>query len=86
MSKKSKIPNPKVPRTLEELTREYQELSAQAANSQYTAYVHNKELERINTRLVEINTEAAERKQLDAANAADAAKAAATEQTKSGAV
>lgn len=84
MSKKSKIPNPRIPRSLEDLTREYQELSAQAANSQYTVYVHGLELERLNKRMVDINTEAAERKQLDAANASQAAEAA--ELNKSGAV
>lgn len=79
---KAKIPNPKVPRSMDEITREYQELSAQAANSQYTAFVHNKKLVEVNERLMEVSAEAADRRQLDADNA----KAAEQDQNKSGAV
>lgn len=84
MSKKARIPNPKIPRPIDEITREYQELSAQAANSQYTAFVHRKKLKELNERLMEVSLEAGERRELDADNAKKAAEAA--EQNKSGAV
>lgn len=84
MSKKDKIPNPKIPRPLDEITLEFQELSAQAANSQYTAYVHRKKLKELNERLMEVSLEASKRQELDADNAKKAAEAA--EQNKSGAV
>lgn len=72
--------NPQGPRPFSEIETEFQQLSAKAANSQYTVYVHTKELEQINKRLVEVNTEASVRRKLDADIQADLDKA------KSGAV
>lgn len=85
---KARIPNPKVPRPIDEITREFQELSAQAANSQYTAFVHRKKLKELNERLMEVSLEAGKRQELDAENA-KARSVAPEEQvdlTKSGAV
>lgn len=56
---------PAPPRSLEEITKEYQEVLGKAAQAQYFVYVHSKELEQFNQRLVQVNMEAAERQKLD---------------------
>lgn len=75
---KKKI-NPTAPREFSEIEKEFQSLSAQAANTQYTIFVHTKELQRINERLLEVNTEASERRKLDAEVKAELDKKAASE-------
>lgn len=57
--------SPSGPRQFVEIEREFQQLSAQAANAQYRIYVHSEELKVINRRLTEINSEAGERQRLD---------------------
>ena len=84
MSKKSKIPNPKVPRSLEEITRAVSELFQKAGNYQYTISAYTSALADVNSQLKELDKEVDARKQLDAANAKQAAETA--EQNKSGAV
>ena len=64
--KKAKSVKAPEPRALEELQKEYQSLSAQAANAQYLVFVHSKQLDQINQRLLEVNQEADARNKLDA--------------------
>ena len=63
---------------------------AHVASSQYQAYVHNKNVETINQRLISVNQEADARKRLDAEVAKELAKqnaaAAVVEEVKSGAI
>lgn len=66
--------SPTGPRPFNEIEREFQQVSAQAANAQYKVYVHKKELEQLNKRLVEINAEAGNRQKLDADTKAELAK------------
>lgn len=56
-----------LPRDMEAIKADYNQLSAQAANTQYLVFVHSKELEQINNRLLGVNQEALERKKLDEA-------------------
>lgn len=58
------------PRTLAEITTEYNQLVSRAGGLQYQTFVYADELRQVNDRLVEINHEAAARQQLDAANPA----------------
>lgn len=58
---------PAEPRVLEDIHKEYSELLSKAAQAGYHVYVYEKELGRLNQRLEEVNIEAAQRKQLDAA-------------------
>lgn len=53
------------PRTLDLIQKDYSELLAKAAQSQYLVYVHGKDLEQINQALVSVNQEAAARQVLD---------------------
>lgn len=62
---KSKFPTAAGPRPLDEITKDYSVVSSQAFDAQYKAYVYSRELEQLNARLVEINQEAAMRKELD---------------------
>ena len=57
-----------LPRELEEIRKEYNELSLRAANAQYLVFVHSKDLEQVNNRLIQVNQEAGARQQLDEAN------------------
>lgn len=59
--------NPEAPRSLDEIEKEYQQLSAQAANAQYKVFVHSEELKQVNKRLMQVNQEYGERQQLDRA-------------------
>lgn len=65
--KKNKKPYPTqtAPRALPDIEKAYQELLAKAAQAQYLAYVHNKDLEGLNEALVSVNQEAALRNELD---------------------
>lgn len=81
---KAKIPNPKVPRPLDDILSEYHQLAAQAVNAQYQAFVYRKQLKDLNERMMVVSEEGDKRKQLDADNAAKAAES--SDQTKSGAV
>ncbi len=74
-----KAPKPQPPRELSDIQKEYQQLSTQAGQNQYQAYVLSKDLERINQRLVEINQEAASRNTLNAEAKAKEADAASVE-------
>ena len=69
--------SPQAPRSMQELEKEFQSLSAQAANAQYKVYIHGEELKELNKRLVQVNQEAAERSKLDAAVKTELAKQAA---------
>ena len=64
MSKKPKLP--RVPRTIEEITKEYNECRVALADSEYVMFVQNKECLRLKGRMLELNNEAHERKNLDA--------------------
>lgn len=67
--------NPEAPRPFDEIEKEYQQLSAQAANAQYKIFVHTEELKQVNKRLMQVNQEAGERQQLDQAVKEELAKA-----------
>lgn len=69
--------NQKAPRELPEIQQEYQQLLTQAANAQYLVFVHGREVDRLNQRMLEVNQEAALRNKLDAeTKAAEEAKKA----------
>ena len=53
------------PRALDEITKEYNNLCAQAGAIQYQIYVYRKELEQVNQALIRVNGEAAKRNKLD---------------------
>lgn len=67
MSKKSQKPNApqKPPRQLDELNKEYNLLCAKAGQAQYQVAIHTQELSNLNTKLGELNIEAALRANLD---------------------
>jgi len=73
-----------VPRTIEEITKDFTNLCAQAGNTRYQIYVHEQELERLNKLMASLNYEADARKKLDTATSPEAPKEA--EQPVSGAV
>ena len=52
---------------MKEIQQEYQQLLAQVANAQYLVFVHEREQQRLNGLLLELNQEANERNKLDAA-------------------
>lgn len=54
------------PRALADIQQEYQQLCLKSGQFQYQKYVLERDLEVANKRLFEINSEAAERNQLDA--------------------
>lgn len=64
-NKSTKKIRPTPPRLIDDIKNEYNQLSAQAANAQYLVFVHSKELEQINGRLLQVNQEAAARQELD---------------------
>lgn len=68
-NKSSRKPRAKapVPRQLPEIEADYGKFVAQAGQAQYQAHVYQQDLERINQQLINLNYEAAARKQLNAA-------------------
>lgn len=68
----SKAKTPKVPRTMEEIQKAYQQLCANAGQCQYQIFALNEELTRINEGLKAVNNEGAARQQLDREAAARA--------------
>lgn len=62
---KKKHQEAQLPRSLDEIKKEYAELLSKAGNAQYLTYVYSKELEQVNGQLVKINQEAAARQELD---------------------
>lgn len=64
---KLKKPKANEPRQLADIEKENGELLAKTAQLQYLIYVYKLDLENLNKRLVSVNTEAAARKDLDAA-------------------
>lgn len=72
--KKDKYPKTQAPRELVEIQKEYQQLSAQAANAQYLVFIKKEELSQINLRLMAVNKEAGKRQELEAAKKAEAEK------------
>lgn len=70
MSSKSayKVKMPKVaPRSMDEITGEYNQLIAKAGQIQYQIHVHESDLKQTNERLRQLNYEAAERNKLNQA-------------------
>lgn len=65
--KKDKFPKPTIPRALDAIRQEYGGLCARAGEIQYQLSIGQEDLRRVNARLLEVNTEAAERKALDEA-------------------
>lgn len=63
--KKNKQKAVNLPRELEDIRKEYNELSLRAANAQYLVFVHSKDLEQVNNRLIQVNQEAGARQALD---------------------
>lgn len=66
MAKKTKIPNITVPRALEDIMKESNELLYKLGVAKYRVDIHTKEAEEITEQLVKVNYEAAERNKLDA--------------------
>lgn len=64
--KKGKEIQQQAPRSLDDIKKAYNEVSARAANAQYLVYIHNKELDQLNEQLMYLNQEAGARQQLDA--------------------
>lgn len=65
MFKKTKIPNPPAPRSMDDIQKAYSEALSRAAQAQYLVFVHSRDLEQINEQLLSINQEAAARQKLD---------------------
>lgn len=72
--KKKKVPDAPVPRQLEEITAEYNQLRTKAADSNYQVYVHTRALEDFNQRMLELNQEGAARNDLNRLRAQEEAK------------
>lgn len=53
-------------RSLEEITKEYNEVRARVADTQYHVYVYQLETEKLNKQMYALNQEASERQKLDA--------------------
>lgn len=75
---KKKLEAP-APRQLDEIQREYSDISAKAGNAQYLTYIYQNDLQYYNQRMRELNHEADLRKKL---NAEVAKAAAAVQETK----
>lgn len=58
-----------VPRTLEEIKKEYADLLLKVGQAQYQREVFDREVKTLNERIYAVNTEAAKRNQLDQAAA-----------------
>jgi len=82
--KKAKKNAAPVPRSLEEITKEFGQFCTQAGSTRYQIFVYEKELERLNTLMANLNYEAEARKKLDAATPPPVP--ATEQQTQSGAV
>ncbi len=64
--KKAQLPAPNpVPRTMEEIQKEHSQASYEAGLAQYQVYVHTKDLEQKNAKLLSLNQEANARNKLD---------------------
>lgn len=70
--KKDKFPQAQVPRKLEEIKAQYNEVAQRAGQAQYQIFVLKKDLEQLNAALLNINQEAAARQSLDKEEAAKA--------------
>ena len=67
--KKAQLPKPDLaPRVMEEIQKEHSQASYEAGLAQYQVYIHTKDLEQKNTKLLALNQEAAARNKLDAAS------------------
>jgi hypothetical protein len=53
------------PRSMDEINKEYSELTVKAAKAQYLVYVHTLDLEHINKRQLYVNQEAQARMEID---------------------
>lgn len=60
---------PPAPRTIEEITKEYQQVSFEAGAAQYQEFVYGEQVKNLNQRLLSLNREADARKKLDAQDA-----------------
>ena len=75
------LPKAPEPRSVEEITKEYQQVSAAAIQSQYQIYVHTRALQECNEKMYDLNQEATHRQKLDSAKPV-AATPAPTEEVK----
>jgi hypothetical protein len=66
-NKQSKKPVEQVPRTMEEINKEYADVSAKASQSQYQVYVYTEHLAQLNRQMRSLNEEATARQALDKA-------------------
>lgn len=69
MFKSKKVPA--APRSMDEITKEYQKAMAELASATYQSHVYGKEAQRLNGVLEQLSLEGSARKELDAAVAAD---------------
>jgi hypothetical protein len=72
MAKKEKFPKTQVPRTIEEITKAYQEVAGLFANAEYNSYVLKLKADEYKAQMVELNREASARQALDREAAASA--------------
>jgi len=61
---------PKEPRSEADIRKEYTEVALAAGQAQYQVYVYQRELDKLNLQLLNLNNEGAERQKLDRAAAA----------------
>ena len=73
----SKIPDVKVPRTIEELNAAYSSLVSELGQAEYQVYAHSANASSLKKQILDVNVEANQRRKLDEEKAKDAALAAA---------
>lgn len=56
---------PPVPRSAEELNKEYQQIGSEVVNAQYALYLHQRKLSELNDKMYAINQEFLARQKLD---------------------
>lgn len=78
LQKSKKVAAP-VPRTMEEIQKDYSELIGKVGQAQYQVFAYQREVDSLNNQLLNVNLEAKARNELDAKAKADAPKEAANE-------
>lgn len=66
MKNKEKVSQKSVPRSMEDIQKNYTQLCTEAGQLQYQLKVYSQKLEEINSTLSSVNIEASARQQLDA--------------------
>ncbi len=63
--KKEKFPKENVPRSMDEINKEYARVLGEAGQNQYLVFVYSGQLEENNKQLLALNQEGAKRQELD---------------------